>query len=249
MRVTARDHSTIPARDRIARRWRLIAIAALAPLGACAPNRVIQSSSTTPDDYRARHPIVLAEQPVGVAFFAVNGGLDETGRARVAGLAREARTEGSGGFEILFPRGSLNEASQRAALPGIRKALAEGGARGYVSVGSYPVSDPAFPAPIRVSYRAIRARVSSTCGEWPRDLASASSLDGWRNEPYWNFGCSYQNMLAVQAADPRDHADPRAMAAGDVEMRIRAIGKVRQGSDPGTTWTTKNSNIGSIGGS
>ena len=67
------------------------------------------------------------------------------------------------------------------------------------------------------------------------------------NRPYWNMGCSYQNMLATQISDPRDLASPRAVANGDVEMRTRAIGKVRAGTDPGTVWITKNSSIGSVG--
>jgi pilus assembly protein CpaD len=62
------------------------------------------------------------------------------------------------------------------------------------------------------------------------------------------MGCAYQNMLAVQVANPRDIASPRGETPSDVRMRMRAIGKVRQGTDPGTAWKVQNSNIGSVGG-
>ena len=37
-------------------------------------------------------------------------------------------------------------------------------------------------------------------------------------------------------SDPRDVATPRGETPPDVEMRIRAIGHVRKGDDPGTKW-------------
>ncbi len=244
-RVPAGKAPSIAARRVHGRR--LLALAALLPLGACGTDRYLNTSSI-PEDYNARHPIVLRDAPVGIEVFATAGKLDETARARVTALAGGAASEGEGGIEVLFPQGAVNEAQQRAALPAIRHALAAGGAKGYVSVGAYPVADPSLPAPVRLSYRAIRARVASQCGDWPADLASASTLETWKNRPYWNMGCSYQNMIASQVSDPRDLVEPRATGNGDVEMRIRAIGRVRQGSDPATSWTVKNSSIGSVGG-
>ncbi len=218
----------------------------LLPLGACSVDRAV-TGSLIPEEYHARHPIILTEAPVSVEIFATNGGLDRTARDRVAVLARESQGDASAGFEVLFPQGAFNEAQQRAALPAIRGALASGGAKGYLGVGQYPVSNPSVASPIRVSYRALRAKVDSRCGEWPADLASGTSMETMTNRPYWNMGCSYQNMLATQISDPRDFASPRAVGNGDVEMRTRAIGKVRAGTDPGTVWITKNSSIGSVG--
>lgn len=229
-----------------ASRFALLALAL--PLGACSTVDRAVVDAKLPEDYRARHPIVLADAPVSVDIFALGGKLDPAMRARVEGLASEAKAVAAGPIEVLFPQGAVNEHQQRAALPSIRAALAAGGATGYLSVGAYPVADPSLPAPVRLSYRTVRARVASRCGEWPADLASGSSREGWNNRPYWNYGCSYQNMLAAQTSDPRDLVEPRAQTNGDVEMRMRAIGKVRAGSDPGTTWSTKNSSIGTVGG-
>lgn len=54
-------------------------------------------------------------------------------------------------------------------------------------------------------------------------------------------------MLAAQVADPRDIAAPQGETPADAAMRMRAINNVRKGADPTTTWTTKNSSIGSVG--
>ena len=86
---------------------------------------------------------------------------------------------------------------------------------------------------------ASAAKVKGPCGEWPDDLASGGSLDGWQNTTYWNFGCANQATLAAQIADPRDLVEPRGETPGDVETRMRAIQKVRQGADPGTGWAAK----------
>ncbi len=87
-------------------------------------------------------------------------------------------------------------------------------------------------AAVRLSFIGLKSKVATKCGEWPDDLASASSLHTWQNKPYWNMGCAYQNMLAVQVSNPRDIASPRGETPADVRMRMRAIGKVRQGNDP-----------------
>jgi len=67
-------------------------------------------------------------------------------------------------------------------------------------------------------------------------LASGSSVEGWKNEPYSNFGCATQSMIAAQVDDPRDFVQPRALGPSDVAMRTRAIEAVRNGQDPGTQW-------------
>ena len=92
------------------------------------------------------------------------------------------------------------------------------------------------------------AKVASQCGQWPDDLASAGSINGWENRPYWNLGCSTQSNLAALVADPRDLVSPYGEAPNDVAKRTRAITSIRGGADPATSWTVKNSNIGATGG-
>ncbi len=197
----------------------------------------LATGATISDDYRERHPIVLTESPVTLNLFPTSK-LDDASRRRVVEFAGQSREAGASVIEILVPVGALNEAQNRSALPAIKAALAAGGSAAALSVGSYPAPDARTAAPLRLAYRTLTARVPHRCGEWPADLASASSTEGWDNRPYWNLGCSYQNMIARQVDDPRDLEAPRAESPGDVKMRTRAIEKVRQGIDPSTAWAT-----------
>ena len=216
-------------------------------LGACGVDRAATGSiQVASNDYAETHPIRLAEAPVTMDIFPGSGRMDRATDMRIKEFAANYRVNGVGPLQVLFPAGA-ETGMARDTLPEIRKSLASGGARGALSVGSYPAEPDGSAAPIRLSFRALKARVANRCGEWPADLASGSSVDGWNNRPYWNFGCAYQTAFATQVADPRDFAAPRAEAPSDVEMRRRGIEKVRQGADPGSTWKTTNSNIGGVG--
>jgi len=225
---------------------RVVLLAALvAPaLAACSPDRVVDSGPIL-SDYRARHPVALTQAPITLDLLPAGGKLDSRGREQVRAFADEYRATGGGPINLQAPAGpGAGHAS--AAIDAIRRELASAGVAG-VRVSTYQPSDPTLASPIRLSYIGTKAVVRSRCGEWPRDLASASSVEGWQNQTYWNHGCAYQQMLASQVADPRDFATPRAEAPSDVAMRTRAIGKVREGSDPGTGWQIKNTSIGSVG--
>ncbi len=237
------------ARRRTAR-LRFAALMALAaPLAACTGADRIVTGSITPDDYRARHPIELHQGWARLEVFPEvrNGALDARTSAQVREFARAYRDHGSGEIALALPQGGRAGAEARASAPGLRRALAAGGARGPVRISYYQVADPLLAAPVRLSYTTITARLDSRCGQWPNDLASGSSTIGWENCQYWNFGCATQQMMATQVADPRDLVGPGAIAPPDSTMRGRAIDAVRKGEDPGTSWKTKNSNIGTLG--
>lgn len=215
-------------------------------LGGCGTDRIV-TGSIVPEDYHERHPVVIAERATSLEIFPSSSAMDSASRARLIEFAKNFRATGTGQIEILTPQGTQDEQTARAMVPQIRSALAEGGAHGYVSVGTYP-ADARVASPVRLSFIGLKGTVVGKCGEWPTDLASAGTLDGWNKRPYWNMGCATQTAFAAQVADPRDLAGPRATAPGDVSIRLRAIGKVREGSDPGTSWTIRNSSIGSVGG-
>lgn len=226
---------------------RAVLLAALAApaLAACAPDRVIGDAPSL-TDYRARHPVALAQAPISLDVLAAGGKLDAHGREQVRAFANEYRAAGGGPINLQAPAGpGAGDAS--AAVDAIRRELAHAGVAAGVRVSTYQPSDPSLASPIRLSYIGTKAVVRSRCGEWPRDLASGSSFETWQNQSYWNHGCAYQQMIASQVADPRDIATPRAEAPSDVAMRTRAIGKVREGVDPGTTWQIKNTSIGTVG--
>ncbi|MBB4197277.1 pilus assembly protein CpaD [Rhodoblastus sphagnicola] len=234
------------------RAWlKVAALLLAAPLAACSnggADRVVTGSIEN-QDYRARHPIELANSRAAIDVLPqVRGGaLDERTRAQVKEFAKEYSHSGSGDIAVALPRGGPGAAEARAAVPGLRQALVAGGARGYVSISSYPIADPSVAAPIRLSYASVVARTRTRCGQWPNDLASGSSTETWENKPYWNFGCASQQMIAAQTADPRDLLGPAASNPPDSTMRSRGIVAIRDGKDPGTNWSVQNSNIGGVG--
>jgi pilus assembly protein CpaD len=226
----------------------------LLPLGfctllcGCASADRMSTSSIPMDDYRNRHPIVLAEEARRLDIFpAPEGlGLDRRTAAQVAEFGTLYRNTGHGPINVLVPAEAPG-ALPREAIAAIRHALVAGGARAPIEVISYPVINHDLASPIRVSFVGLKARVADPCGQWPSDLASGSTIQGWENKPYWNYGCSYQSMFAAQVADPRDLVGPRAEDPADTQILSRGISDMRKGTDPTTDWKTKNSSISSVG--
>lgn len=229
---------------RIARRGVALALIAAAPLGACSVSRPLPPPIVA-HDYRDRHPVVLAEAPYTIDVFPAANTLDFGTEARIREFVARYHEVGSGQISVLTPVGAAPSA---ASLGLVRNALSKAGVRGNILVGSYPVTDPSLAAPVRLSFQGVKAQVAHRCGEWPQDLASGTSLEGWKNQTYWNFGCASQATLSAQIADPRDLASPRGRTTSDIEMRMRGINKVRRGEDPTTVWRLKASSISNVGG-
>ena len=175
------------------------------------------------------------------------GKLDRHTAKQVYAFAEQYRDTGQGRVLVLVPRGP-GVVSHQTVVAEIRRVLAAGGARDGVDVSTYPIADPGLASPVRLSFVGTRAKEVNQCGQWPRDLASASSIDGWENEPYWNLGCATQTMIAAQTSDPRDLVSPRGEEQPDTDISARAITQVRTGADPNTNWSVKSSSIGSVGG-
>lgn len=226
-----------------------LAILLTLPLGACGVNRAVPPPVVAMD-YHDRHPVVLADAPHTIDVFPPPTGsrLDSATASRIHDFVARYRRLGHGPISLLAPAGGPNAVVNRTGVDEVRRALAAGGVHGSIIVGSYPVADPSLAAPIRLTFQGIKAKVAGRCGEWPEDLASGSTLDGWQNTSHWNFGCANQATLAAQVADPRDLASPRGESEADIEMRMRSIGHVRKGEDPTTQWTNKASTISSVGG-
>ncbi len=220
----------------------------VAPLGGCGTTDRIVHASTTPDDYHARHPILIAEAKTTLDVFPATGQerLDSHTSKQVFAFGQQYRETGHGSVLILLPTGGRT-GNYRRLLPAIRSALSAGGAHAGVDVATYPVADPTLAAPVRLSFVGVKARVGDQCGQWPSDLGSGSSVDGWENKSYWNFGCATQQMIAAQTSDPRDLVTPRGEEAPDTLIRARGIDSIRKGTDPATSWTVHNSSIGSVG--
>ncbi len=203
------------------------------------------SDPAYPGDFQMRHPIVLASALTRMDVYPVGRAIDARTVANLRAFGERYRGFGSGEVVILTP--GRRDGDGRI-VGEIRRVLASAGLRGRVGIGSYAPSEPDSAAPIRVAFMGLKAEVRTPCGLWPEDLASGSSLEGWKNEPYYNFGCATQSVIAAQVDDPRDFVQPRTLGPSDVAMRTRAIEDVRNGQDPGTDWKTGLTAIGQSGG-
>lgn len=197
----------------------VLAVAVAALLAGCAQRDSI-TVGAIPDDYRTTHPIVIAEKnqkidlPVGAGDRGMTGSQRDTFMGFLDGYDRSAAPT----LTIQIPSGSANEIAATAASRDFgRLAIASGVKRNRIVVTSYQAASSEISSPVRISYVAVRAQTNK-CGRWPDDLLETSE-----NKHYADFGCSYQNNLAAQMANPADLIGPRKQTTIDAENRGKVI--------------------------
>lgn len=207
-------------------------------LGACnTTDEVI--TQTVPTDYRQRHPIAVQEGKRSIVVFVghARGGLSESQRADVAGIARDWAREGTGQVVVDVPVDTANARAAAAAYQEIRAVLAAGGvpSRGIVQHPYRPV-DPGLLPTIRLSYSRITA-VAGPCGLWPEDVGP-NIFDPTYNEnkPYFNFGCATQRNLAAMIDNPADLEQPRPESPAYTARRSIAFERYRKGTPTTTSY-------------
>jgi len=196
-----------------------LAACAVALLAGCAQRDHVVVGAI-PDDYRTNHPIVISERekvldvPVGAAALRMTRGQRDLISGFLSGYDRKTGAP----VRILVPANSVNAASAFVIAGEIEDlARASGVQAGNILVQSYQVSAPEATAPIRVTYYALAASTNQ-CGRWPEDMLKNADNKHWAN-----FGCSYQNNLAAQVANPTDLLGPRRPTSIDPENRDSAI--------------------------
>lgn len=219
------------------------ALAALAlGLAGCAATQQA-SYPIVANDYHDQFPITLGQGRHVLDIFPAShrGGIDAATQARITEFVRLYRQQGQRAILMQLPRGAAEARSVDRAAGFVRRELDRAGGR--VQTSSYEVVNPNLAAPIRLSFTMLKASVARACGQWPSDLASGTSMESNLNQPYYNYGCSQQKMLAAEVADPRDLVGPQAQTPSDMAEGVIAIEKIRQGTDPGTHWNTGVTNI------
>ena len=200
----------------------LLTIAAIALLSGCAnAKRDSITVGAVPDDYRTNHPIVIGEKeevldlPVG----AGDRGMTRPQRASLEGFLANYDRSAAPVLKIMAPAGAANDiAAAEAAHDFAAIARKNGVPQSRIMLMSYQASSVETAAPVRVSYTAMRAQTGK-CGRWPADLLETSE-----NKHYANFGCSYQNNIAAQIANPADLLGPRKQTEIDAANRNVIIG-------------------------
>jgi pilus assembly protein CpaD len=205
-------------------------------LGACT-HTGDEVTSSIPDDYRQRHPIVVQEADRSVVIFVghARGGLSASQRADVMGLAETWLREGTGAILVDLPVDTPNAAAAADSFREIQSLVAAAGVppRG-ITVHRYHPDDPRQMATIRLNYPKISA-VAGPCGLWPEDLGPSIKDKGYfENKDYYNFGCAYQRNMAAMIDNPSDLVQPRSETPAYTARRTEAFEKYRKGN-PTTT--------------
>ena len=207
----------------------VLAVYGAASLASCAarPDESLKTASIE-NDYRARHPITLAEVehslniPIGTGDRNLSSGLKDT----IRGFAQEYAEKSSGSVQLAIPAGTVNAGAARAMSGNIRSVLVGAGIKSNrIIMTTYAPESADVSAPVRLSYIAVSA-ITDECGKWPEDLMNNSMM----NKNWHNFGCATQNNMAAMIANPMDLKAPRATTPIDAERRSTVIGLYREGS-------------------
>jgi len=202
---------------RIKRVSALAAIAAAALVVGCA-NRDSITVGSVPDDYRTNHPIVIGERDkkVDIPVGSMDRGLTRVQSTIVDGFIAGYDRKAAPAVSVMVPHGSGNQAAARLVAEGIVKRLRKRGVpEGHIVHQPYDASQYGASAPIRLVYSEMAAS-TGPCGRWPKDLMDTSDNKHWAN-----FGCSYQNNLAAQIANPADLLGPRQ--PGEIDAARRGV--------------------------
>ncbi len=206
----------------------------LAGLNGCQTKQEDSAALLATNDYRVRHPIVIAEKPeiLDLPIGYQTRGLNRNIAGSVTEFAVRSRQNGNGRVEIQVPSGAANESAVHSVTPQIKSALKRGGVGArHITTRSYAPEDTGAAAPIRLSYARVQASVDE-CGEWP------SSIDGkfGPNHDYQNFGCASQHNLAAMVENPADLLTPRASTPVDQQRRAVLFEKYRAGEITGSEY-------------
>jgi pilus assembly protein CpaD len=217
------DNGLMPYREQV-RSGRAFAAALLAcsllATAGCAKRDSI-TVGAVPDDYRTNHPIVITEKDVVIDLpvGAFDRGMTRMQRVALDGFLDSYDRSAGAVIMISAPVGAANDAAAAAAARDFRKFISSRGIpSSRIALATYQSPSPEASPPIRVSYRAVRAQTNK-CGRWPDDV-----LNTYENKHYANFGCSYQNNLAAQIANPADLLGPRKQTEIDAANRDKVIG-------------------------
>jgi pilus assembly protein CpaD len=207
-----------PAKASFAARL-LFAAAAVALASGCAKRDSVVVGAI-PDDYRTNHPIVIAEkeEKLDLPIAASSRGATAPQLVSLEGFLAGYDRSAAPPLTIVKPSGSANAVAAADAAKDFAEIARSSGVPAHrIMIASYQASSDEVSAPVRVSFVAMRAQTGK-CGRWPKDLLETSD-----NKHYANFGCSYQNNVAAQIANPSDLLGPRKQTPIDAANRGRVI--------------------------
>lgn len=185
-----------------------------------------------PNSYKQRHPIVVRNAPVTLDIYVTGSQIDRRSVEDIITFSGDYKIHGKGLITIAVPKGSQEDGLAQRSLKGIQLVLKKSGIpANRTRIMAYNASNAMASPPIKMSFYKLKAEVDSRCGMYPDDITGTSDGKGKENREYWNFGCSYQNMLAEQTDDPRDFFGGRRETAPDTTLRLQQFKRYRSGAN------------------
>jgi pilus assembly protein CpaD len=168
-------------------------------------------------DGAANHPITVEPHftSIQLSFSAPQAGLLPDDAARLDGFVADYLSRGSGSISVSAPAGS--GANATLEYFGAR-LFSMGVPRSRILVGTHERGGQ-----VEIGFIAYAARTDS-CGDWNEDLGSTGG-----NRTARNFGCSVQQNIAAQIADPRDLVEMRGSDAVDATRRAVVLDNYEKG--------------------
>lgn len=206
--------------------FRIASLFAVLAAGSCAAP--MNDGNGLVDDPTVNHPIQVAPtmHTLKVSFFAPDAGLMPEDAQHFDAFVADFMQHGNGAISISAPAGSDSQAAiayfgERLANAGVPRdrilvgTRADGGGDGKVELGF-------------IGYQAT----SAPCGDWSSSEAFTAS-----NRVSANLGCSVQQNIAAQVADPRDLIAPQPLGPGDAARRAIVYDNYKNGKPTGAQQT------------
>jgi pilus assembly protein CpaD len=177
------------------------------------------------EDGAANHPITV-EPSYRSLKLGYAGALSPEDSTKLTDFVGDYLEHGNGAISISAPAGS--GASQTITALGEQLA-GMGVPRSRILVGVD--EQAATDGRVEIGYVTYVAH-TDPCGDW-----SVNAADTSENLPMPNFGCSVQQNIAAQIADPRDLVESRGLGPADATRRMSVLGKYEQAQSTSATKT------------
>lgn len=182
-------------------------VAALGVSACAAPSQTLKPTSL-------RNAVQVAESIERLELYTRPNGMELSARDTLAveqfldGYSRS----GDGPLYISRPSSALSGLGTKQAEATIRGLMAKRGLNPMAVQTGQHNSKPGDPAPVLVSYRALRAI--------PQDCRSMGNLTNtYSNQPHSGFGCFQSANLAAMVTDPRQLLEPYTNGQPNAQRR------------------------------
>jgi pilus assembly protein CpaD len=169
------------------------------------------------NDGAANHPITVEPHyaSIKLSFSAPQAGLLPDDAARLDAFVADYLSRGTGSISVSAPAG--RDAAATLDYFGTR-LFKMGVPRSRILVGTHEEGNQ-----VEIGFIAYTAH-TDPCADWSENLGSTAG-----NRTAKNFGCSVQQNIAAQVADPRDLIEMRGSQAADATRRAVVLDNYEKG--------------------